>query len=142
MVSDHHRDRDQFLQLIARLHAVAEKHGDRVFAGALSECLVDASGGGPNCPMADLLIQQYVETGHMPEVGGAPRSPQLPLNATDPAPYDRQRLLDYLHHVLEERAILRGDTQYVQALHACQHAMRENDACPVHRFLSKQAPHS
>jgi hypothetical protein len=135
------RDRDQFLQLIVRLQAVAEKHGDRVFAAALSECLVDASGGGPGCPMGDLILQQYADTGHMPEIGDATqKSPPLPLNATDPPPYDRQRLLDFIHHILEERAILKGDTHYVQALHGCQRTMQENESCPVHRFLS-QHPH-
>jgi hypothetical protein len=140
MAPDHRRDRDQFLQLIARLHSVAEKHGDRVFAGALSDCLVDASGGEPKCPIADLILQEYAETGHLPKVDGAPKTPLLPLNAADPPPYDRQRLLDYIHRVLEERAAFKGDTKYVQALHGCQKAMAESEACPMHRFLSQQPP--
>jgi hypothetical protein len=142
MVPGHHRDRDQFLQLLARLRGVAERHGDRVFAGALSDCLVDASGGHLKCPVADLILREYAETGHMPKVDEAAKTPPLPLNATDPPPYDRQRLLEYIHHALEQRAVFKGDTEYVQALHACHKAMLESEACPMHRFLSQQHPHS
>jgi hypothetical protein len=138
MAPDRHRDRDQFLQLIARLRGVAEKHGDRVFADALSGCLVDSSGGEPRCPMAALFIQQYADDGYMPDIGGPPKTAPLPLNATDPPPYDRQRLLDYIRHILEERAALRGDTRFVQALHECRRTMLESESCPMHRFLNQQ----
>ena len=134
----HHRDRDQFLQLTVRLRGVADKRGDSAFASALGQCLVDASGGEPNCPMADLLIGQYAEAGHMPDLGTPPKAPPLPLNAADPPPYDRQRLLNFIHHALEERAVLRGDTHFVEALHGCQRAMLDNDGCPIHRFLRQQ----
>lgn len=59
------------------------------------------------------------------------------MNVTDAPPYDWQRLLDCIHHVLEERTALKGDTHYVRTLHACQKAMEESDACPPHRFLKQ-----
>ncbi|PYM86441.1 MAG: hypothetical protein DME09_02385 [Candidatus Rokuibacteriota bacterium] len=133
-----HRDRDQFLQLIARLHAVAERHGDRAFAGALGDCLIDASGGEPKCPMAELFLQEYAETGHPPRLEGERTRPLRPMGIDEPPPYDRQPLLEKIHHALEERAILKGDTRYVQALHVCHRAMEENDSCPMHRLLKQQ----
>jgi hypothetical protein len=131
-------DREQFLPLIARLRAVAKKHGDGVFAGALDACLVDASGGAPSCPMAGLILEEYVQTGHLPKIDGKRTTPLRPMNVTDPPPYDRQRLLNYVHHVLEARAALKSDTHYVKALQACQKAMQESDGCPMHRILKEQ----
>lgn len=141
MAPDQHRDRAQFLQLIARLRGVAEKHGDRVFADALGDCLLDSSHGDQRCPVVDLLLREYAETGQPPPraEGEHPLQP-VPLNYNDPPPYDRQHFIDYLHHVLEVRAAFKGDTAYVQALHACQKAMRESDACPMGRFLKQHYP--
>jgi hypothetical protein len=136
------RDRDQLLQLIARLHALAEKHGDRVFAGALGDCVVDASGGEPKCPIAELFLEEYGETGHLPKVKDDRTRPLRPLTIAEPPVYDRERLLDYIHHALEQRAILKGDTHFVRALHVCERAMRESDACPMHRVLKQHHPDS
>jgi hypothetical protein len=129
------RDHEQFHRLIARLHAVAEKHGDLVFAHALTDCAVNASGGKPECPMAVLLLEDYAKTGERPHVMAPPSGGSLPLTAGDPPPYDRQGLLQYVHRVLEEQALLRRDVRYLEALQSCQKMMKEDDSCPMHRFL-------
>lgn len=105
-----HRDHEQFFQLIARLRAVAEKHGDRAFAGALSDCLGLASSAESRCPIARLIVQDYGEMPHPPTANGDPSHRLGPLVATEPPPYEPERLLGYVHHALEERAVLKGDT--------------------------------
>jgi hypothetical protein len=132
-------DPDQFLRLRARLQAVAAKHGDAAFAEALSRCVVDASGGAPHCPMGELFLQRYADSGRMPDPADPRTRPRHPLTASDPPPYDRQRLMTYLQRVLEERALLHGDLQYVEALHACQGMTRDSAACPLHRFIDQDS---
>ena len=134
------REHEQFHRLIARLNAVAEKHGDAVFAQALTDCAVNAAGGKPECPMAALLLEDYAKAGAGPHRIEPSSGGSLPLTASDPPPYERQSLLDYIHRVLEEQALLRRDTRYLQALHGCQKAMREDESCPMHRFLRQQHP--
>ena len=126
-------ERHWFLQVVARLLAVAEEHGDTTFAAALAECLLDASGGESKCPMAGLILDDYAATGHLPQLGGE-RAAALPPHEV--TPYDRQRLLDYLRRPVEDGAILEGDSHYRAALQLCEQAMRESESCPMHRFFS------
>ena len=135
------RDRDEFLTLRARLHAVAQKHGDATFAAALRDCIVDASGGEPWCPMAEFFLEEYARTGHLPDMDDPRPRPLRPLIAPE-ASYDRGRLLAYVHRALEERAILRKDTRYLEGLQGCERAMRESAHCPMHRLFETQPPHA
>jgi hypothetical protein len=111
---------------MARLRAVAERHGDTTLADALIGCLREASRGAPGCPIADLLSRQHIVP--------TPRDVLLPMGLREPS-YDRGRLLEYVHRALRDRAALHGDTQFVEALHACQKHMQGDDRCPMHRLL-------
>jgi hypothetical protein len=62
------------------------------------------------------------------------------MGIDEPPPDDRQPLLDKIHHALKERAILKGDTRYVQALHVCQRAMEANVSRPMRRLLKQHHP--
>jgi hypothetical protein len=126
------RDRDEFVQLRARLHAVASSHGDRPFADAIGKCIVDASGGTPACPMAKLFLEQYVATGRPPKTTAPAPLPTTAMLASSPSRYDRQKFLDYIHRAVEDRALTKHDDRYVEALRACGRAMRESPDCPLH----------
>ena len=132
-------DHDQFLALIARLRAVAQKHDDTVFAEGLASCLLDASGGEPKCPMAALLIADYAETGRLPKIEDAHTYPRRPMNMTDPPPYDRRQLLEHLHRALADKAGARRDVRLLEALHDCEHTRQTNEHCPLHRLLGDSA---
>lgn len=132
---DRHFHRRQFLDLVSRLRDVANRHGDTGFASALEACLIDASGAQPGCPIGDLLLEDYTETGAMPRVDHA-RRPPLPLSSVEPPPYDPEWLLRNLHRALEQRARAHEDERYVQALQACAVARQSSDSCPMHRFIA------
>jgi hypothetical protein len=130
--ADRDRERRQFLQLMVRLRRVAERHGDTTFADALIGCLREASRGAPGCPIADLLGRQHI----VPPGASPPTEVLLPMGLTEP-PYDRDKLFEYVHRALRGRAALHGDTQFVEALHACLKHVQADDRCPMHRLLNQ-----
>jgi hypothetical protein len=129
------RDHEQSLQILVRLQDVARKHGDAAFAAALANCLVNASGAHPECPLGALVLEDYTRTGQTPRLDDRRRRPLRAMNANDPPSYDRRRLLDSIHDALRERAALRNDVRYLAALRSCEDAMRISDSCPIRRLL-------
>lgn len=131
-----HRGHDQFLALIARLRAVAEKHGDTAFAEGLAACLVNASGGHAKCPMAELFIDEYTATGALPEVEDTRTRPLQPMTTDDPPPYERRNLMNHLQRALEEKATVRRDLRLLDALHECEKTRETDVHCPLYRLLA------
>jgi hypothetical protein len=127
---------EQFLGAVSRLRDVANRHEDTGFAAALEGCVIDASGAHPKCPIGELLLEDYTETGCMPRVADHSRQPRLPLSGIEPPPYDPERLLQKLHGALEQQARAHRDERYVGALQACVVARQSSDSCPIHRFIA------
>jgi hypothetical protein len=135
MVEPHH-DHGQFLALIARLRAVAEKHGDTAFAEGLAACLIDASGGHAKCPMAKLFIDEYAATGALPKVEDTRTRPLQPMTTSDPPPYERRSLINHIQRALEEKAIVRRDLRLLEALHGCEKTRTTDVRCPLYQLLA------
>jgi hypothetical protein len=127
---------EQFLGVVSRLRDVANRHQDTGFAAALEGCLTDASGVHPKCPIGELLLDDYAETGIVPRFKDHSRQPLLPLNGVEPPPYDPERLLQNVHGALEQQARAHQDKRYVEALQACAVARQSSDSCPIHRFIT------
>lgn len=133
---DRHVHHEQFLGVVSRLRDVANRHEDTGFAAALEGCLTDASGAHPSCPMGELLLGDYAETGVLPRVEDHSRRRLLPLSGVEPPPYDPERLVQDLHRALEQQARAHQDERYVGALQACAAARKGSDSCPMHRFVT------
>jgi hypothetical protein len=129
---------EQFLGVVSRLRDVAQRHDDTGFAAALEGCVINASGGDPKCPLGELFLEDYGETGVMPRVPDDSRRPRLSLNHFEPPPYDPEHLLQHLHRALAQQAGVHQDQRYVEALGRCAVARQRSDSCPIHRFIAER----
>ncbi len=119
----------KFLHLRDRLRAWAEEHGDHAFAQALTDCIVNVSSGEPHCPIAQLLEEDFVLTGHVPYATG-PHQTAAPSRAGTPSALSRQAVLGRVQTLLKRDAQRLQDDRYLQALEACAQATRDNPHCP------------
>jgi hypothetical protein len=131
----------QFLQIMDRLGAEAKAKGDKSFAEALSHCTLNVSGGNPDCPMARLLMEDYIQTGQLPDGAAASSRPITAAvnSGSNPAPC-REAIVDRLHELLKREAIWRKDQRFLESLAACQGAIKEEEFCPLHRLLHSSQP--
>lgn len=135
--SDH---TSKFIRVMDRLAEEAKAKGDKSFAEALSHCVLNVSGGNPDCPMGRLVLEEYLRSGHLPNGAGPPLpgSPGSTLTQTPPA--KREVLIDRLHDLLKREAIWRKDQRFLDALTSCGQAIKEEEFCPLRRLLHASDP--
>jgi hypothetical protein len=128
----------KFVQLQDRLRVLAEQYGDHAFAEALSNCIHIASGDHSDCsecPMRNLLLEDYVQTGQVPN---GPHQPTPPALTSQPGPsLPMQTILDRVQALLKRDALRVGDVRYLEALEACEQAKKANPNCPMFNILHK-----
>lgn len=128
----------KFIQLQDRLRATAEAQGDHALGEALSTCIRTLSGEQPNysaCPIRTLLLEDYVQTGQVPQ---GPQNPASPGLLSSPVPsLPRQAILDRMHALMKRDALRLKDVRYLEALDACDRATTTNPNCPMFKLLHK-----
>ena len=134
-----------FIRLIDQLRAEAESEGDSKFAGALTQCMLEVSGGNVACPMGDLILEDTLYSGKPP--GAVFSSPPASSSRTigDHRPpktnaLKRGDIFDTLRNLLKQEAAQKQDARYLEALQACERITNESSDsdCPIRRLLEER----
>lgn len=152
------QDHFKFLSVMERLRDWAKDHGETALAEALSECAFHASGGS-QCPMGQLILDDYLRTGKRPGAASASatgtvqdssRRGPAHAQATPPEREERiSRILNRVFSILQREAKLTKDAAYLEALQACAHfretgepLSQSGDVCPLYRLMRAAKPAS
>lgn len=131
------RKHEKFLRLREALQAKAKQEGNIDLASAVEECLLKVTGGDPDCPFGALLLQDYVESGTIPNGGGHPaKGDSSPPSVQIPD----STVIDRLQALLVHEAEARRDDPYIQALQACHRLMQSDPQCPFFRLMHGSPP--
>ncbi len=79
----------------------AEEHGDHAFTQALTDCIGNMSSGEPPCPIAQLLEEDFVLTGHVPCATGPYQTAALSRPGT-PSALSHQAILGRVQTLLKQ----------------------------------------
>lgn len=111
----------RFAELLDHLETVSRSCGPGVLVEALTECAAGVSQDFLDCPLGAMLLDEY----------------RLSRRGRSPIALDREALVTRVLEFLEGRARLAADAVYVDAILACEEAMRERRACPVFRAVDR-----
>jgi hypothetical protein len=86
---------EKFIRLRELVRQKAERMGDRTLAEGLAQCIQNAvrDGGDFNCPIGQLIKEDYIQTGKLPSgwlLSPAPSPPTAPSRSAGPSSPERR----------------------------------------------------
>lgn len=122
----------KFIQIQSAVKKHAEQEGNTSLVTAISECILNVTGGSTSCPLGMRALEEHVEGGAIPREVASTRRVPGPKEQMD-----QITLLKRTNELLMRDETHAGHAEVASALESCSFYRESNPLCPMFALMHK-----